>query len=287
MSRNDNEHVVTMSTRLPPEQRFDDNLRGWRWHLEMVTPLAPNASDVARSTIEGGPILFSFESRDESTLVMTVMRPLEIPYARAWDDSFRAMLLLEELLGPIARIEGVPRDEWRLNFAISETVGALEGDKTALMRASQKGEYGRVKELLSSGNPVDINATSPSGITALMYAAAGGHYEVVRLLLDAGADVNAHGGECTPLQAAVGGGGRVVTALLDAGADVDARNRYGQTALMYAARLGEARTVELLLGRGANPRLRDNKGASALYLAEQNNHDRVVELIKQCSGDES
>jgi hypothetical protein len=287
MSRNDNEHVVTMSTKLPPEQTFDNNLRGWRWHLEMAALLAPNASDVARSAIEGGPILFSFESRGESTLVMTVMRPLEVPYARAWDASFRAMLLLEERLGPIARIEGVPRDEWRLNFAISETVGALEGDKTALMRASQKGEYGRVKELLSSDDPVDINATSPSGITALMYAAAGGHYEVVRLLLDAGADVNAHGGECTPLQAAVGGGGRVVTALIDAGADVDAKNRYSQTALMYAARLGEVEVIELLLRRGANPRLSDNKGTSALNLAERNGHKRVAELLKKYSGNQS
>ena len=52
-------------------------------------------------------------------------------------------------------------------------------------------------------------------------------------------------------------------ALLDAGADVNARNNYGWTALMHAARQGDPETVKLLLVKGAQVDLQDDRGWTA------------------------
>ena len=68
---------------------------------------------------------------------------------------------------------------------------------------------------------------------------------------------------------------------LDGGAQVDARNRYGETALMIAARLGEQEIVELLLDNGANPSLQDYQGSTGLDLAFRNDHTKVVQLLSR------
>jgi ankyrin repeat protein len=47
-----------------------------------------------------------------------------------------------------------------------------------------------VKKLLAA--KVDVNAEHPEGVSALMYASAGGHLPVVTLLIDNGAEVRHH-----------------------------------------------------------------------------------------------
>ena len=76
--------------------------------------------------------------------------------------------------------------------------------------------------------------------TPLMEAASGGYADIVKLLIDHGANVNAKSsvGNTALTYACCGGYEDVVKILLDAGADVEHQNENGHTPLMEAASCG-------------------------------------------------
>ena len=87
----------------------------------------------------------------------------------------------------------------------------------------------------------------------LYYAALLGFSTVTRLLLDAGAEVNAQGGGCgNALQAALEEGHeQVVKTLLDVGAEVNAQGGHFGNALQAASFRGHKQVVKMLLDAGA------------------------------------
>ena len=121
------------------------------------------------------------------------------------------------------------------------------------------------------------------GDTALHLAAAGHRVEIVRLLLEAGADVNAakNHRRGRPLHYAADGPSSepeqiaqnqvaTITALLDVGAEIDAQDKNGATALHRAVRTRCGAAVKCLLDRGANPKIHNEPGSTAFHLAVQN-----------------
>ena len=116
-----------------------------------------------------------------------------------------------------------------------------------------------LKSCLAKGAPVD--ARDPRGTTLLMYAAAIGSPEAVRLLLGSGADVNAKNDlEATALILGAGNPEKA-RMLVEKGADVNARSKLGRTPLMIAAGCdGCSATVKLLLDKGADPNATDKEG---------------------------
>jgi ankyrin repeat protein len=136
-----------------------------------------------------------------------------------------------------------------------------------------------------------IRAVSPNiGGTPLMYAASSRNIEVVRLLLEKGADVNArHSGNGGALMlAAQMGNPGIVKLLVEKGADVNLRNDYGYTALMYAA-TAESNDPELikpLLAGGAEVNLNADDGETALTLAGRKGKTEIVRLLKQAGAKE-
>ncbi|MDA8576048.1 ankyrin repeat domain-containing protein, partial [Candidatus Marinamargulisbacteria bacterium] len=121
--------------------------------------------------------------------------------------------------------------------------------KNKLIQAINQKNIQIIEESLRKNENVYINdPLTPNGSTALMIAAQKGHEEIVKLLLEKGADANlAQNNGCTALMLAAGvGNNNIVELLLEKGADANLAHNNGWTALMIAAQDGYKNIVELL-----------------------------------------
>ncbi|KAL3488850.1 ankyrin repeat-containing domain protein [Aspergillus germanicus] len=116
----------------------------------------------------------------------------------------------------------------------------------------------------------------------LIYAAVGGHAGVAKLLIDAGANVNASGGlsEHPIIVAVTYGHVHDVRVFLDARAKLNLRVR-GGTLLSYAASKGHIEVVKLLLAARGSIFWEHDEGRGALEEAIQNGHQDVVRFLVQ------
>lgn len=151
-----------------------------------------------------------------------------------------------------------------------------------IFEAASLGDEQRVHALLSA-DPSLASAWSPDGFTALGLASFFGRLPVVRVLLTAGADVNAIGrnpGRYTPLTGAVTSNHvDVVRELLVHGADVNYRYGQGLTPLHVAAANGNLAMVHALLDGGARADIRADDGKSAADYAREKGHGEIAALL--------
>ena len=114
---------------------------------------------------------------------------------------------------------------------------------SALMMAVLKGEMAVTKRLLAANAPIN-----QSGWTPLMYAAYEGRADMVALLLEKGAEVNARApNQSTPLMLAARNGKMdAVRLLLKAGADTEIKNDQGFTAESWANNAGNTDAADLI-----------------------------------------
>ncbi|RDA96188.1 hypothetical protein CP533_1689 [Ophiocordyceps camponoti-saundersi (nom. inval.)] len=118
--------------------------------------------------------------------------------------------------------------------------------------------------------------------TALMAAAAGGNENIVNLLLERGAYVNARNkiARSTALHAAAERGAEgLVKLLLDEGAEVNAQDRYSQTALYIATESGNEALVRMLLDAGADTNIITHEGSTALKRAAYSGHRNILRML--------
>lgn len=160
--------------------------------------------------------------------------------------------------------------------------------------ACEKGNAAEVRKMLKEGaNP---NSARTSGATALSYAVAGRHTEVVRVLLDAKADPNRDSFGLAPLfLAAENGDIETVKALLAAGAKVNSRLRAvdeemkvrnGDTPLMASASpTGKAAVTRALLDAGADVDARADNGKTAVIQAAASENLDVLKVLLDAKAD--
>jgi len=124
----------------------------------------------------------------------------------------------------------------------------------------------KVAEVLVASPALKVDHVNAAGETALMMAALRGQLEWSKKLIAKGAMVNRAG--WTPLHyAATGPNTEVVALMLDQGAAIDARAPNGNTPLMMAIRHGTEDSVILLVKRGADKKARNDRDESAADLA--------------------
>ncbi|MFC1478069.1 ankyrin repeat domain-containing protein [Candidatus Margulisiibacteriota bacterium] len=149
--------------------------------------------------------------------------------------------------------------------------------KTALMVAAKRGRTEVVKLLIEAG--ADLNLKNVEDRTALMIAAEKGHTEIIKLLIEAGADLNAECyGQPVLIWAAISGHTEVVKILTKSGADLEAMY-VGATALIWAAKEGHTEIVELLIESGADLNATGEAGETALMQAAYEGHEEIAELL--------
>ena len=156
---------------------------------------------------------------------------------------------------------------------------------TPLSVAAARGHLNISKILVEKGANID-HLGCVYGQTPLALAAAHGNSEVVRLLLDAGADIGDGEETRSPLWMAVSGShSAVVNLLIDKGASVEMRDpSTGESLLSRACAIGHVPMVRILLEHGAEVGHRDRRGWTALHHAISMGKRRTVEFLVHALG---
>lgn len=135
-----------------------------------------------------------------------------------------------------------------------------------------------VLDVLIDNPATDVEVRTAQGESALMLAALKGNLEVCKKLIARDADVNKPG--WTPLHyAATAAQLDVITLLLEHSAYIDAESPNGSTPLMMAAMYGNVLAVKLLLDAGADANLKNSIGLSAIDFALKADRKDSADLI--------
>uniref|UniRef100_H2USR4 M-phase phosphoprotein 8 n=1 Tax=Takifugu rubripes TaxID=31033 RepID=H2USR4_TAKRU len=151
-----------------------------------------------------------------------------------------------------------------------------------LRDAVKSGHYMTVKLALNSKEEYNLDQEDVSGMSLSMLAAAGGHDDILRLLIRKGVRVNSRqkNGTTALMHAAEKNFLTTVAILLEAGSYVNAHTLGGETALMKACKRGNADVVRLLLENGADCNILSKHKNTAMYFAKLSNNLIVCDLIK-------
>ena len=201
-------------------------------------------------------------------------------------DPERDTWLLPELVTEAQRRQYDP-----LEFArIRATGNDLEPEyavqeQRALIDAVAAGDRTQVEALLQKGvNPNGIPELW--GRSALLQGVMRGDVELVRLLLDAGADPDLKSAGFTPLgQAALRGHARIAELLLKAGANPDIKSNDGNTPLIAAASMNRVAVIQVLMRARPDFTLFNSEGRTALSLAAFENFEDAVRVMLEAGVD--
>src|SRR5688572_17112207 len=153
---------------------------------------------------------------------------------------------------------------------------------SSLMKAVQHNDPAAVKRLIAEG--VNVSELDANGDAPLVMAAYKGYTEVVRLLLEAGADVAAvdPGMKATAIHAAANARRpRSAKLLIQYGIDIDKQGpTNGDTALHDAIWQNNVETAEVLITAGANLTLKSHSGETPIQFAKSHKRKENTAAIE-------
>ncbi|XP_072003061.1 ankyrin repeat, SAM and basic leucine zipper domain-containing protein 1 [Engystomops pustulosus] len=185
-------------------------------------------------------------------------------------------------------------EEWDLGDAreLSKKLNTklyTDSGEDSLKNALTSGKVKLVEDLLDSG--MNVESCFRFGWTPLMYAATVANLELVRVLLDRGANANFERDNFTVLMAACSARAseekivKCVELLLSRNVNPNVCCRKKMTALMLCACEGHTQVVTLLVAHGADINAQDEKGFTGLAWAAFNGHKNTVLKILELGAD--
>ena len=155
-----------------------------------------------------------------------------------------------------------------------------DNERSILWHSADKG-LGKTTALLIDSGKIDINQRDVKGHSALTQAVINGHFNIVRMLIVAGADPGTLTNEENSLLmlAVLSKNQDIVEFLLTRNIDVNARDGVGDTALMLAASTAQNRIIEMLIDAGADLRLRNNEELNAFQIATHSGHQDTAKIL--------
>lgn len=156
------------------------------------------------------------------------------------------------------------------------------GAPVDIFEASVLGKVDRIHEILK-GSPARVSEHAPDGFTPVALAAFFGQLLAVKALIAAGANVTTAAKnplKVQALHAAVAGRNlEIVKAVLDAGADSNAQQQAGFRPMHEAGTNANRQLAELLLAHGADPTLPNDDGKSAIDVAREKGHAEFADWL--------
>jgi len=223
--------------------------------------------------------------------LMAVVFLVSAAFAEAGISNKNEKLIQAAEKGNIQEVQNALTEGAEVNFiktikTIKKHSRAYLRNVTALILASEKGYTEIVKLLLDKGADVNVKEI-PDGITALMWASQGGYTEIFKLLLEKGADVNAKRKDDRTVLWIASWYGHIdiVKLLVDNGVDVNV-NSDGIDALWWALRGGRVEIAKLLLNKGRfDTNIKMTDGSTFLIKASENGYQIIVKLLLEKGAD--
>lgn len=171
------------------------------------------------------------------------------------------------------------------DFLAKNGIDSKDGSESlALQAAIRSGNEPLVKLLIDAGAPVNPKETKL--FSPLADAGMTRHVEIMKLLLQAGARVDAVDHNGMTLLAGYGFFDPNVTrVLLEAGASVDATDGKGETALMKASGYGFKQAIKILIEHHGDVNRKDASGRTALMHAAAGRFSDAIPLLSESGAD--
>jgi ankyrin repeat protein len=150
---------------------------------------------------------------------------------------------------------------------------------TPLMEMIKQFETDIVKMLIEKG--ANVNAVDKNSRGAFWLACDSQNINIIKLLVDNGLDLKSAGGREGFVHSAFLGNIEIIKFLIEKGADVNAKNGHGITAPIMAVMGSKTGVVKFLIEKGADISIKDPSGKTAADYAASSGNKALIELLKK------
>jgi uncharacterized protein len=214
----------------------------------------------------------------ETQLFFDAIRSGDLPAVRALLDQDAALLSAKNAQSQSPVLFSIYNGQKEIRDLLLSRGAQLE-----LHEAAAAGDLLRVKEIVQKDASL-AKAYSSDGFPVLALAAVFGNFDVTKYLHEKGGEINAVATNGTGYNALTGavasGHSEIVKWLLDHGAEPNYRYAAGYTPLLTAAANGHLEILKALLAHGADLHAKTNDGKNAIAYAQERKHTVVAEYLR-------